>query len=318
MKQTPDKKHTVITLSYSPVNPKEKPLTISVAPDLGSNMFAMRYGNHDIIYHEPDVLAARGFTGNFVLFPTPNRVANSTYAWNHALHRLEKRGKVVLNHGLVFDEPWNYATPVITNTYASVTTSITIDKPSPLFEGYPFPCTVTLTYTLKKTSMTITYTVTNLGKEEMPFGFGLHPYFARLSGNAKTYISAPANSWMESPSDTLLPTGKLIRVNGKPYDIRKPKSVGSLELDHVYTNLTPKQYATVDYRTLGFKVVLKPTSDFTHLVVYTGHDKAVCIENQTCSTDAINLWNKGYKKESHLMTVKPSGKKTGSITYQIL
>lgn len=313
-----DKKYSIITLSYTPAGKNGKPLSIKIAPELGSNMFSMRYGDLEILFHEPELLASRGFTGTFVLFPTPNRVANSTYSWKGNLHTLEKRGKVVLNHGLVFDEIWNWKKPHITKTHASLTTSITIDELSPLYEAYPFPCELILEYKLKSTAVTVTYTVINHGKEELPFGFGLHPYFARLSGDDQTYISAPVQSWMESPPDTLLPTGKLIKVNGKPYDIRTPKAAGTLALDHVYTNLSEKPDAIVDYRSLGFKVALKSSRDFTHLVVYTGHEKAVCIENQTCSTNAINLWNRGFKKESHLLSIKPKGKKSGSITYKII
>ena len=122
---------------------------------------------------------------------------------------------------------------------------------------------------------------------------------------------------MESPKDTLLPTGKLIPVRGHPYDIRKPTSVGKLSLDHVYTDIPPGMFARIDYTTKKIQVTLETSPDFTHAVVYTGHPGAVCIENQTCSTDAHNLWNKGLKEASHLLIVPPQQSHTGHIIYEV-
>ncbi len=69
----------VVTLKYTPISDTEKPITVSIAPERGSNMFKFTYGNYDIIYTEPELLQSCGFTGNFVLFPTPNRVKDATY-----------------------------------------------------------------------------------------------------------------------------------------------------------------------------------------------------------------------------------------------
>ena len=317
IEKTPNRKYTVITLSYTPTNEKNSPITVRIAPTLGSNMFQFRVGNHDIIYHEAELLASCGFTGNFVLFPTPNRVEGSTYEWEGKRIVLKKRGKFVLLHGLVFDEPWQWAKPIVAKTYVSVKTYISIGKKSRLFNAFPFPCRLTLEYRLTAGGIRIHYTVQNLGSESLPYGFALHPYFSRLSGDDETYITIPAKSWMESPNDTLLPNGTLIDVSGKPYNVNTPRPVGKLSLDHVYTDLKPGKFATIDYRSLKLKVRLETSKDFTHMVVYTGHKKAVCIENQTCSTDAHNLWARGFKKESHLMVIPKGKKHTGHITYKI-
>jgi len=311
------KPYPIISLVYTPQSKSAEPVSIKVAPTLGSNMFSFKYGDHDIIYHDPLLLESCGFTGCFVLFPTPNRVRNFAYSWQGKRILMKKRGRVVQIHGLVFDEVWQFTKPKISKTYVSFETSITIDKKSHLFEAYPFPCRLTLEYRLYSNRVDIHYTVENKGSSDLPFGFALHPYFSRLSGDDKTYIQIPAASFMESPIDTLLPTGALIDVSGKPYNVNTPRPVGKLSLDHVYTDLKPGKFAVVDYRTLGIKVVLKTSKDFTHMVVYTGYKDAVCIENQTCSTDAHNLWAKGLKKESHLLTVAPGKAKSGYVGYTV-
>ena len=278
-------------------------ITVKIAPEKGSNMFSFRYKTHELIYTDPALLETSGFTGNFVLFPTPNRVKDSTYQWNGKTVVQRKHGALRDIHGLVYDEPWN----VVDQTQTSATTSISLTD--------PFACTLQLRYELTANGVSTTYTVTNEGEEEMPFGFALHPYFARLSGDDQTYITVPSKSWMESPADTLLPTGKLIDVSDKPYNLNTPRPIGELSLDHVFTDLISGKYAEIQYTTLGFKVVLKTSEDFTHTVVYTGHKNAVCIENQTCSTDAINLYNRGFENESHILNLPPKKSHSGTVAY---
>jgi aldose 1-epimerase len=304
------KNYHIVTLS-------SESLSAKIAPELGSNLFSLTYHEKDIIISDKKLLETYGFTGCFVLFPTPNRVRSFTYSWLGKKIPLKKHGNFVEIHGLVFTEPWKFTKPVVTKRGVSFKTSISVTKKSSLFEGFPFPCLLTLEYKLYSKGIKIIYTVKNTGSSDLPFGFALHPYFNRVSGNDKTYILVPARSWMESPSDTLLPTGKLIPVAGKPYDLRRPIALSKLQLDHVFTDLQPKKFAIIDYQTQHIKIHLLTSSDFTHTVVYTGEPRSVCIENQTCSTDAHNLWARGLKKESHLMIIKPDLSHTGYICYEV-
>ncbi len=229
----------------------------------------------------------------------------------------KKNNELRILHRLVYDEKWKFEDPIPLEDGISVTTYLSITKDSLLYVSYPFLCTLKLFYILRSSGVTVSYTVTNDGEVALPFGFGLHPYFSRLSGDDETYISAPAKSWMESPADTLIPTGNLIDVLDKPYNINMPRPIGELLLDHVYTELTPGHFATIDYRSLGFRVELQTSEEFSHTVVYTGHPNAVCIENQTCSTDAINLWNKCFQSVSHLSILAPKMKLSGFVSYSI-
>jgi len=51
------------------------------------------------------------------------------------------------------------------------------------------------------------------------------------------------------------------------------------------------------------------------MVVYTQQPAFFCVENQTCSTDAHNLYARGLKDISHLLTVRPGSKDTGWVHY---
>ena len=46
-------------------------------------------------------------------------------------------------------------------------------------------------------------------------------------------------------------------------------------------------------------------------------ERFFCVENQTCSTDAHNLFSRGFTMESGLRIVPPSEERGGLVTYAI-
>jgi galactose mutarotase-like enzyme len=62
---------------------------------------------------------------------------------------------------------------------------------------------------------------------------------------------------------------------------------------------------------------LATSREFTHAVVYTPDRPTFCIENQTSSTDAHNLFAHGFKRESHLLVVAPGKTARGSVDWKI-
>ncbi len=315
---------TVILLSYKDSARPARSITVGIAPELGSNMFRLRVGEHELIYCEPALLKRMDFTGNFVLWPLPNRVRDRRYTYQgraYSLADVERpQGNDVLIHGLVFDQPWQYDQPVVAPDAVKVTTHIDITPASPHYHAYPFASRLTLTYTLTADGVTVAYGVENKGATDLPFGFALHPYFATLSGAADTTVSIPATQVMEADRD-LLPTGRVLDVDGIMYamfDLRQPVPVGALRLDHVYTGLLPGQDAVIAYPRQGLRLRLSASDDFTHMVIYTlGGDAFFCLENQTCATDAVNLYAQGRQDIAHLRQVRPGDAAAGSIRYTV-
>ena len=323
----PELNSTVISLLYEDRENPARSIIVGIAPDLGSNMFRFRVGAHDIIYCEPDLLKRRDFTGNFVLWPLPNRVRDKRYVYQGQTYSLEalKRpsGNEVLIHGLVFDRQWHYDQPVSSQDSVSVTTYIDITPESPFYQGYPFDSRLSLTYTLANNNVTVTYRVQNIGSKEMPFGFALHPYFSTLSGRGDTLVSIPADYVMEA-DDELLPTGRLLDVRSIMYamfDLRQPVPIANLKLDHVYTGVHKNESAVIEYRKQALRLRLTTSEDFTHMVIYTpapeGGGSFFCLENQTCSTDAINLSHRGLGEIAHLLELHPGESSSGFIRYAI-
>src|SRR5258706_1193748 len=130
----PELNSTVISLLYEDRANPARSITVCVAPDLGSNMFRFRVGAHDLIYCEPDLLRRREFTGNFVLWPLPNRVRDKRNVYQGQTYSLEAlklpSGNEVLIHGLVFDRQRHYDQPVAGQDSVSVTTYVDITPES--------------------------------------------------------------------------------------------------------------------------------------------------------------------------------------------
>jgi aldose 1-epimerase len=155
--------------------------------------------------------------------------------------------------------------------------------------------------------------VANPAPKRLPFGFAFHPWFQILGTRAATYLRVPAQKHMEA--EGLLPTGRLVDLAGTPYDLREPVSLEVLKLDDVYWGLTPERVPGYEARDKGIKVSLGGSPEFTHMVVYTPPGKSFfCMENQTCSTDAHNLYAKGLEREAHLL-IAEKGKKVSGWVY---
>jgi aldose 1-epimerase len=318
----------VVRLQYTDPDPARS-ITAEIAPEFGSNLYAYRVGEHNIIYCDPELLRDRDWTGTFVLWPIPNRVRNKEFEFEghvQPLHDVKrKRGNEPLIHGFVDDQPWQHGEPLVSADSASVQTWIEITPDTQMFKYYPYASQLTLTYVLRASGITIEYEVENTGDRTMPFGFALHPYFATLSGSDKTLVTLPAEHVMETDDD-LLPLGSLAQMDQQDYDLRRPTPVGDLTLDHVFTGLHETVAPTITYPDQGLTLTLAASPDFTHMVLYTlESDKGfICYENQTGSTDMINLHTKAHKsndpdlaKAAHLLVLPAGQKHRGYITYAV-
>jgi hypothetical protein len=115
-----------------------------------------------------------------------------------------------------------------------------------------------------------------------------------------------------------LPTGRLADVAGTALDLRHAVAVGTLDLDHVFTRVEPGRHAAVEYRGTGLRIGLEANGDFSHLVLYTPQGEGFfCFENQTCSTDAHNLFARGFTDVSGLKTLEPGAVRRGSVSYAV-
>lgn len=307
---------TLITLSNQTA--AGIPLKAMVTPQRGSNIFRFMYDSYDIFYYDENTLQQSGFTGNFPLWPIPNRLKGHKYSFAGSHFVIPNLDRIIdknLVHGFVFDQSWQFIKPTVKDSMATVNTSFDFGPEHPCFSGYPFSSRLSLSIQLEPSGLRVTYSVQNRDSHPMPFGFGLHPLFKLLPDST---VQIPANYVMET-DQALIPTGKLIDVlKDKGHDLRKPRKVSSLDLDDVYTGSLPGKWAIIDLPARQFRIHLETSNDFTHTVMYASPgEQFFCLENQTCSTDAFNLLAKGLGNAAHVIVLDPGQVHTGYIKYRV-
>lgn len=146
--------------------------------------------------------------------------------------------------------------------------------------------------------------VQNTGEQDLPFGFGIHPYF-RLPETGT--IKVPAQQRWELVDN--LPTGILLDIEGG-YDLRQPRNLDGLNLDDIFTCLIPDAdglvQCIIDDEQKEIKTIVEfDTRQFPNVVLYTppAPRRAICIEPYTCPTNVFNLHDQGI--DCNLMLLQP-------------
>ena len=306
-------------LGYRKEKEGESNLQLKISPKLGDNLYCFRVDSYDVVHYDTYFSLLSYYTGNPILYPFPNRLRNCFYTFNGKNHWHQKHGIPVFMHSLVYDEAWESEEPAIGEDSVSLRTWLDIDERHPVYEGFPFAHRLMIVFTLTREGFRISYSVENRSEEEMPYGISFHTFFKKLCGDAGSYIRVPARSMMEL-TDDLLPTGRLLPVEGQVFDLRTPVPSGDLDLDNCFTEMIEGERVYIDYPAIGLRVYMDSSDEFTHMQVFTPKDKPFfCVEKQTCSTDAVNMDARGFEREAHLLRVAPGGSMVGYVdfTYEL-
>jgi aldose 1-epimerase len=149
-------------------------------------------------------------------------------------------------------------------------------------DAWPFRYRARQDFTLAEDELRVTLSVDNVGREAMPVGLGLHPYFPRT---ARCRLSAHVDA-MWATDDEVMPTS-LVRADprlgngdGLPLD--------EVALDNVFTGWQGEATIHWPERDACLSVTADPPLGF--LVVYSpaGEDY-FCVEPVSHCTDAFNL-----------------------------
>jgi len=301
---------------------------VRVAPSLGSNLYSYNVSGTELIYCDMERLAQRKWTGNFVMWPIPNRVRNKRYTFEGKTTSLEDidrgEGDGPCIHGLVDNQVFKVVNSSADASGARVITSIAIVEGTPMFRHFPYASRLTLTYELTSDAVTVFYRVESLDDTPVPFGFGLHPYFATFGEVDNTWVQVQAADYMER-AEGLIPTGRTLPVADSAFDAREPQPVGSLSVDVDYLNLVPDAPLVMSWDSLGKTLYCEASPDFEHSVLYTEvRDDFICLEYQTGATDMINLNEKAIntgdeilRKDANLIVVQPGQSHEGFIRFRI-
>jgi aldose 1-epimerase len=259
-----------------------------VIVEVGGGLRSYTVGDIDVLDdYGPDEMCMSG--RGQVLMPWPNRLEDGRYEFDGKTHQLpltepENRNAI---HGLVRWASWRAA-----DRGAERALMEHVLRPQP---GYPFTLGLTIEYVLSDLGLSVRSTATNLGAARCPFGAGAHPYL-RLDASTIDALSlhVPARTVLQSDKRSL-PSGT-IPVEGTDFDFRRPRTVGSVRLDHCFSDLEPDgdgRARIVLHDPSGRSLVVWMGEGYRYVMVFSADPlpdvarRSIAIEPMTCPPNAF-------------------------------
>jgi aldose 1-epimerase len=225
-----------------------------------------------------------------VLAPWPNRLEDGSYEFGGRSHQLPLSEPARHNaiHGLVRWASWR-----LVDRAADRARLEYILHPRP---GYPFSLALGVEYALGADGLAVHTTATNLGGEPCPYGAGAHPYLTVGSSTVDSAVlRLPARTVLQA-DERGLPVGAM-PVDATDYDFRKARPIGSVRLDHAFTDLERDGdgLARVELRhpESGEGLTLWVDAHYGYLMLFTGDPlpdvqrRSLAVEPMTCPPNAF-------------------------------
>lgn len=228
-----------------------------------------------------------------LLLPWPNRIDGGRYRFDGAEHRLPLTEPAAGNaiHGLTRWTSWTVADHGPGH--------VRLAYRLPAQPGYPFRLDLSAEYRLHADGgLSVTVTAVNTGGRRAPYGAGAHPYLTVGAPVDECRVTVPAATRLRT-DDRGIPTGAE-PVDGTPYDLRRTRTLGDLEIDHPFTDLERDGTGHAWARLSHGERSVSLWADQAHawLQVFTGDRGALAVEPMTCPPNA-------YVTGTGLITLAP-------------
>jgi aldose 1-epimerase len=227
-----------------------------------------------------------------LLAPWPNRVVDGRYTFDGEDQQLAlsepERGHAL--HGLLVWTDWQVAS--LEEDAVTLTTEL---APS---GGYPHRLVVECSYALADDGLTTTVTARSLSGRA-PYGTAAHPYLT--AGGAlldSCVLTLPADTYVETEGERLLPAGERDVVDAPWPDFREPTPIGSASVDHAFTGLRRGADGQARLRLEapdGFAVQMTWGPELAWVQVHTAdrpepelNRAGLAVEPMTCPPDAFS------------------------------
>lgn len=264
-----------------------------IDPDKGFNLFSLVVDGFDYIHTEPGFpeMGKVTHSGNPILFPWPNRIADARFTWDGQEYELPvtepATGAAI--HGYAAFAPWRLVAAA--DDWVTAEFQLSRDAAD---QVWPADGGLRVTFRVEPTVLHVTTEVFSLDVD-LPFGLGFHPYFR---------VPGPFDQWLlQCDADSAWPLSNMV-PSGPPapapadLDFRTPRRLGDQHLDDVLTGLPEAHGLTKRAVLRSMASTLSVFSDpaFTEYVMFTpGSRDAVAIEPYTCATNAVNLQAAGIE-----------------------
>ena len=257
----------------------------AVVAEVGATLRRFTVDGRDVVHGFDVTETIKGGRGQN-LIPWPNRIRDGRYTFNGVTQQLAltEPARHNASHGLARYVPW-----VLVEQQADTVVNRVRIHPQP---GWPGTLEATITHRVGEEGLMVTVEATNLGDNDLPFGYGAHPYLTVGESSVdEVALTVPAASYLEV-DDRLLPA-KVSPVDGTVYDLRDSTVLGSANLDTAMTDLARESDGRWRIRlTRGDRYAeLWGDKSFVWTQVFTGgpnRDWGVAVEPMTCGPDAFN------------------------------
>lgn len=226
------------------------------------------------------------------LIPWPNRIAGGRYEFRGTSFQLPitepDKGNAV--HGFARWMTWKVERA---DSESAVLSLLLYPR-----GGYPFALYVEIEYRVRADGVEVVTTARNVGRSQLPFASGFHPYICAGSQSVDSCrLEIPAQKWLRT-DERQIPVGRE-DVEGTSFDFRTPREIGSLKLDTAFTELQRDDdgMARVRLSTAdgSQSVAVRMDAAHTHVMAYTGdvladpvrRRRAIAIEPMTAAPNAF-------------------------------
>jgi len=222
-----------------------------------------------------------------ILFPFANRINDGKYSFEGKTYNL-KCNEVNRNnalHGLVYNKTFKTVKKEITPTFAKLELQYNSNGNT---LGFPFKYSISITYKLMQTSLSLFIKIENIDSKSFPFTLGWHPYFLSkdLSKSSLNF-----NSKVQVESNL-----KMITTRTSQLKTTMPFQIKNNILDNAYKLEDDK----ILFKTPEYILNITSTEKNNFLQLYTPDiSNLIAIEPTTGVSDSFN-------NKMGLKTLKPN------------
>ncbi|MGB3464450.1 MAG: aldose 1-epimerase [Cyclobacteriaceae bacterium] len=276
----------------------EKKHHIDIVPSFGALLARIEFFGHELVepLENSRQLENDHWYRNFWLMPFQNRIADGRYVFDHKTYQLpvnepEKNNAI---HGFFQELDMIEMIHHIADEEVTVKMDFHYDGSKP---GYPFPFDCNITYHIHaRGTLTLNYTIHNIGTSAMPFSCGWHPYF-QLEGDRKTWKIIAGPLAKQPLNHRNLP-------EGAPVAYREEFDLGSNSYDDCFRFEKKPHEIILSTENQQLKIIQDDLMPYVQ--IFTPPRNSVAIEPISSSVDAFN-------NKKGLQVIQPSDSLSGSI-----